>query len=566
MIESQKMVEDRGNELPITARSAEEWLLQAQRLVPSALEKAQEVKVFLTRWKTIVTKLEQVPVCLSDLSSHPCFSKNALCKEQLQGISATLRETIELAKCCLGEKYEGKLKMQSDIDSLVGKLDLSLRDCQVLVKTGVLGEATLPLTMKRSSISEAHTSIKELLARLQIGNLEAKHRALDALLRVMMEDEKNLMAVIGRSNVAALVHLLTATTSSQIREKTVTVICCLVESGICEDWLVSESVIPSLIRLAESGSQLSKEKAMISLQKLSSSPEAAHSIAEHGGTSSLVELCSYHHNLALQSSAVCTLNNISAVPDAREILAREGLIEAAIHLLEHGSSFGPKEYAAQCLQNMTSSNESFQRSVISKGGFGALLSYIESSPLPQEPAVGAVRNLVTMVSWEALLSAGLLQCLVHVIRFGSLAAQQAAASAICQVSVSGHDEAKKLIGEAGIIPLLINSLEKKSDILKEVSAQAISSLITVHQNYREVKRNDQSVPSLVQLLDPNPKNTAKKYAVLCLLRLSPNKKCRKVMVSYGAIGYLKKLKEMDVQGSKKLLERLERGRLRSLFT
>lgn len=557
------MVEDRGNELPITTRSAEEWLLQAQRLVPSALEKAREVKAFLTRWKIIVSKLEQVPLCLSDLSSHPCFSKNALCKEQLQGISVTLRESIELAECCLREKYEGKLKMQSDLNSLLAKLDLSLHDCQVLMKTGILGEATLPLTIKRSTISEVHTSIKELLARLQIGHLEAKHRALDALLGVMKEDEKNLMAVIGRSNVAALVHLLTATTSPQIREKTVTIICCLVESGICKDWLVSEGVLPSLIRLVESGSPISKERAVISLQRLSSSPEAAHSIAENGGGCPLVDLCSSHHSLPLQSSAACALKNISAVPDTREILAQEGIIEAAIHLLEHGSSLGPKEYAAQCLQNMTSSNESFQRSVISKGGFGALLSYIESSPLPQEPAVGAVRNLVGMVSREALFSAGLLPCMVHVIRFGPLAAQQAATSAICLVSA--HDEARKLIGEAGIIPLLINSLEKKSETLREVATEAISSLITVHQNYREVKKNDRSVPSLVQLLDPNPKNTSKKYAVLCLLCLSPSKKCRKVMVSYGAIGYLKKLKEMEVPGSKKLLERLERGTLRSLF-
>ncbi|OWM88242.1 uncharacterized protein LOC116202216 [Punica granatum] len=557
------MVEERENEAPIAARSADEWLLHAQELLPLALEKAREVKAFPSRWKTIISKLEQVPSCLLDLSSHPCFSKNALCKEQLQGVSATLRESMELAECCLREKHEGKLKMQSDLDLLTGKLDLNLKDCRVLVKTGVLGEATLPLSINKSSDSEVHTGIKELLARLQIGHLEAKHRALDALLGIMKEDEKNLIAVIGRSNVAALVNLLTATTSPLIREKVVTIICCLIESGSCENWLITEGVLPSLIRLVESGSPTSKEKAVISLQKLSGSPEAAHSIAEHGGTRPLIELCA-HRGLTLQSSAACTLKNISAVPEARQILAQEGLIEAMIDLLENGASFGPKECAAQCLQNITSSNENLRRSVISKGGIRALLAYINNSLLPLEPAVGAVRNLVGTVSLEGLVSAGLLPCLVHVIRFGALGAQQAATSAICRVC--GNDDAKKLIGEAGIIPLLINSLELKSDTLREVSAQAISSLITVHQNYREVKRNDKSVPNLVQQLDPNPRNTAKKYAVSCLLCLSSSKKCRKVMVSYGAIGYLKKLTEMDVPGSKKLLERLERGKFWSLFS
>jgi hypothetical protein len=37
------------------------------------------------------------------------------------------------------------------------------------------------------------------------------------------------------------------------------------------------------------------------------------------------------------------------------------------------------------------------------------------------------------------------------------------------------------------------------------------------------------------------------------------------MIAHGAIGYLKKLSEMDVAGAKKLLEKLERGKLRSLF-
>jgi hypothetical protein len=95
----------------------------------------------------IISKLERIPSCLSDLSSHPFFSKNALCKEQLQAVSKTLNEAIELADLCVKEKYEGKLRMQSDLNALLGKLDLNLRDCGLLIKTGVLGEATLPPSM-----------------------------------------------------------------------------------------------------------------------------------------------------------------------------------------------------------------------------------------------------------------------------------------------------------------------------------------------------------------------------------------------------------------------------------
>lgn len=538
--------------------STEEWLSSAQGLVPTALEKAREVEGFPGRWKMIISKLEQVPSRLSDLSSHPCFSKNALCKEQLQGVSKTLNEVIQSAELCVREKYEGKLRMQSDLDALAGKLDLNLRDCGLLIKTGVLGEVSFSSAEPEAAV---HGNLKELLARLQIGHLEAKHKALDSLVEVMKEDEKNVLAVIGRSNIAALVQLLTAT-SPRIREKTVAVICSLAESGSCENWLVSEGVLPPLIRLVESGSTVGKEKAAIALQRLSMSSETARSIVGHGGVRPLVEICRTGDSVS-QAASACTLKNISAVPEARQALAEEGIVRVMINLLDCGILLGSKEYAAECLQNLTSSNDDLKRSVISEGGIRSLLVYLDG-PLPQESAVGALRNLVGLVSMEVLISLGLLPRLVHVLKSGSIGAQQAAAAAICRICSSA--EMKRSIGEAGCIPLLVKMLEAKANSARELAAQAVSSLMTLSHNCREVKKDDKSVPSLVALLDPSPHNTAKKYAVSCLALLSSSKKCKKLMISYGAIGYLKKLTEMDIPGAKKLLERLERGKLKSLFS
>ncbi|KAJ8565419.1 hypothetical protein K7X08_007995 [Anisodus acutangulus] len=552
------MVDESGN------LSVEEWLLRAQELVPVALEKAREVKGFPGRWKIIISKLEQIPNRLSDLSSHPLFSKNALCKEQLQTVSKTLNEAAELADKCVKEKYEGKLRMQSDLDALSGRLDLNLRDCGLLIKSGVLGEVTLPSSVASTSAAPeaaVHRNLRELLARLQIGHLEAKHKALDNLLEVMKEDEKNVLAVLGRSNIAAVVQLLTAT-SPRMREKTVTVICSLAESGSCENWLVSEGVLPPLIRLVESGTTVSKEKATISLQRLSMTAETARSIVGHGGIRPLIDICRTGDSVS-QAAAACTLKSISAVPEVRQALAEGGIIKVMINLFDCGILLGSKEYAAECLQNLTSGNDDLRRSVVSEGGIRSLLAYLDG-PLPQESAVGALRNLVGSVSMDVLISLGLLPRLVHVLKSGSLGAQQAAASAVCRICAS--TEMKRLLGEAGCIPLLIKMLEAKVNGVREVAAQAIASLMSIAHNCREVKKDDKSVPNLVQLLDPAPQNTAKKYAVACLSLLSSSKKCKKLMISYGAIGYLKKLTEMDVPGAKKLLERLERGKLRSLFS
>ncbi|XP_038683227.1 uncharacterized protein LOC119983614 [Tripterygium wilfordii] len=558
------MVEDDNNEVLVDDMSTDEWLSHSQELVPVALQKAKQVKGFTGRWKIIISKLEQIPSRLSDLSSHPLFSKNALCKEQLQAVSKTLNEAIEWAELCVKEKYEGKLRMQSDLDALSGKLDLNLRDCGLLIKTGVLGEATLPLTVAgflQEPEAAMHSNIRELLARLQIGHLESKHKALDSLVEIMKEDEKHVLAVLGRSNIAALIQLLTAT-SPRIREKAVTVICSLAESGGCENWLVSEGALPPLIRLLEFGSAVGKEKATISLQRFSMSAETAREIVGNGGVRPLIEVCRTGDSVS-QAAAACSLKNISAFPEVRQTLAEEGIVKVMINLLDCGILLGSKEYAAECLQNLTASNENLRRSIISEGGIRSLLAYLDG-PLPQESAVGALRNMVGSVSTEMLVSLGFLPCLTHVLKSGSSGGQQAAASAICRVCNS--IEMKKLVGEAGCIPLLIKMLEVKSNSVREVAAQAISSLITLSMNCREVKRDDKSVPNLVQLLDPSPQNTAKKYAVSCLTSLSPSRKCKKLMISYGAIGYLKKLSEMDVPGAKKMLERLERGKLRSLFS
>jgi len=539
--------------------TAEELLERARGLVPAALDAARAATGFGGRWKAIAARLERVPACLSDLSSHPCFSKNSLCRELLQSVATTLAEAAELGARCLEPPKAGKLQMQSNLDALAGKLDLNLRDCGLLVKTGVLSDATVPTPPTEAAA--AQTDVRELLARLQIGHAEAKNRAVDGLLHALREDEKSVLSALGRGNVSALVQLLTAT-APKTREKAATVLCLLAESGSCEGLLVSEGALPPLIRLAESGSLVGREKAVITLQRLSMSPEIARAIVGHSGVRPLIEICQTGDSIS-QSAAAGTLKNLSAVPEVRQALAEEGIVRVMISLLDHGVVLGSKEYAAECLQNYTSSNDSLRRSVVSEGALPSLLAYLDC-PLPQESAVGALRNLVSAVSPDNLVTLGVLPRLAHVLRDGSVGAQQAAAAAICRISSS--PDMKRLVGDHGCMPLLVRLLEAKSNGAREVAAQATATLMSCPANTRDVKKDEKSVPNLVQLLDPSPGNTAKKYAISCLLSLSASKRCKKLMIAHGAIGYLKKLSEMDVAGAKKLLEKLERGKLRNLFS
>ncbi|CAN7116122.1 unnamed protein product, partial [Brassica rapa subsp. narinosa] len=486
---------------------------------------------FRKKWRVIISRLEKVPTCLSDFSSHPCFSKNTLCKEQIQAVLQTLKEANELANVCVQETQEGKLKMQSDLDSLSAKIDLSLKDCGLLMRTDVLGEVTQSI------------QVRELLARLQIGHLESKRKALEQLVEIMKDDEKAVITALVRTNVASLVQLMTATSLS-VRENAVTVICSLAESEKCENWLVSENALPPLVRLLESGSHVAKERAVMTLQILSFSSETSRLIVGHGGVSPLIKICKTGDSVS-QAASACTLKNISSVPEVRQNLAEEGIVKLMINLLNCGVLMGSKEYAAECLQNLTLSNEALRRLVVSENGVQTLLAYLDA-PLPQEAGVTAIRNLVGSVSVETYFK--IVPCLVHVLE------------------IATSNETKRMIGESGCIPLLIRMLEVKENGAREVAAQAIASLVTVPRNCREVKRDEKGVMSLVMLLEPSPSNSAKKYAVSVLAALCSSKKCKKQMVSGGAVGYLNKLSELEVPGSKKLLERIEKGKLKSFFS
>ncbi|KQK23983.1 uncharacterized protein LOC100846680 [Brachypodium distachyon] len=572
--------------------TAEQLLARVTAMVPAALDAARGAAGFPGRWKAIAAKLGALPARLSDLSSHPCFARNALCRELVLSVAATLAEASALAEASCRGPGAGKLRTQSAMDALGCKLDAALRDCALLVRTGVLSDAAAALVSSSSSSSSPApvADVRELLARLQIGhycNGEAKTRAVDGLLDAMDKDEKSVVSVLGRAHAAALVQLLSASAAATVREKAATVVSRLAESSDgCGAMLVSEGALPPLIRLAGS-SAMGREKAALTLQRLSGSHEISIAIAGHGGARTLLEICHCHtdgehslHSTVAQSAAAGALRNLSAVPELRRQLAEDGIVRAMIALLgSSGAAQLAKEHAADCLQNLTSDghgndSDSFKRAVVSSGGARSLLLYLDA-PLPHEAAVTALRNVAGMLSPHAIVSLGVLPRLAHALKAGSPGAQQAAADAISTIIVSGGGNGNgKVISEENsraIVPPLVRMLEAKSGGAREAAARALAGLACCcGHGVRELRKDEKGVPALVQLLDRSPLNAAaREHAVACLLALSPAKRCRRLMVSHGAIGYLKqKLPEAEAAaGAGKLLERLEeRGKLRSLFS
>nr|CAB3501769.1 unnamed protein product [Digitaria exilis] len=131
---------------------------------------------------------------------------------------------------------------------------------------------------------------------------------------------------------------------------------------------------------------------------------------ENGCSTELVKFCKkWRGNARAQgagdsishSAVAVALMNISAGREVRQALAEERIVRVMVNLLDCGAV--AKEHAAECLQNMTWSNDGLQRAVVPEGGLRSLLLYLGGSLPPPESAVATHWNLVGAVSPDSLV-------------------------------------------------------------------------------------------------------------------------------------------------------------------
>ena len=69
----------------------------------------------------------------------------------------------------------------------------------------VLSDPTAPATQAEATVAAGGelTDVRELLARLQIGHAEAKHRAVDGWLDALRENEESVLSALGHPGAAA---------------------------------------------------------------------------------------------------------------------------------------------------------------------------------------------------------------------------------------------------------------------------------------------------------------------------------------------------------------------------
>ncbi|KVH98127.1 vacuolar protein 8-like [Cynara cardunculus var. scolymus] len=534
---------------------------QTLQVIESLIHSISHTQSFKGKWSLMETKLSDLKTQLSDVSDFP---PNSISADLRHALFRTLSDALSLSLTCHSPNLPaGKLKTQNDVDSISAKLDNHIRDWEVITRSGVLHDDVVPSPVSRESV---RVESRNLITRLQIGSGESRNSALDSLLRLIGEDDKNVIIAVAQGVVPVLVRLLDSGSSPEIIEKTVTAIARVSTINSSTKVLMAEGLLllHYLIRVLDSGTGIAIEKACITLQALTLSKENATAIGSRGGISSLLEI-SQSGTPSSQAAAAAVLRNLAIFSDTRDNFMEEHAISVLLTLASSGTAMA-QEYSISCLSNLVKEDDDMKLLIARKGGIGSLKNFWDSAIVGRslEVAVEFLSNLASDQRLvEFIILNDFLNRLIIVLNCGVLGVRIHAAEAIFKIGY--NTKTRKELGENGFIPPLIRMLDGKAIEEIEASSKALSTILIHPENRRIYRKEQKGIMSAVRLLDSSITNLDKKYAVSILMSLTHSMKCRKEMVKSGVLLHLQKLVEMDVEGAKKLQEVINGRKLWGVF-
>ncbi|KAL5700062.1 hypothetical protein ACHQM5_025561 [Ranunculus cassubicifolius] len=531
------------------------------------------VKSFLTRWQILRTKLTHLQSSITQIADSTHWSENSLLLDLLPHLLSSLQNIQSICQQCQieGSSGGGKLRMQSDIDMGSSAISSHLHDLDLLIKSGVLRQSNAIVLSQPgpgSSKEDLGFFVKDLFARLQIGGLEFKKKALDSLLDLLKEDDKAAILVAKEGDMRYLIHLLDSNHHSSVREQAAIAVSILANaSDSSRNCVFEEGGLGPLLRLLESGSLGLKEKAAMAIEAITSDPENAWAVSAYGGVAILIDACRSGSPVT-QSYAAGSIKNVAPVEDIRIALREEDAVPVLVQLLSSNNS-STQEKSANSLWVLASASEDFRDSILKEGALQKLLYLLQESSNPDtlEHVLRAIYALSVSISSLKMLSSStpFLSQLAEFIKHGNPTAQQISASILANLSISDSNKRSMSACMGSLVKMMEAS---KPGGLQETASRALVSLLSIGSNRKELVRDEKSMLKLVQMLDPKLELVSKKFpvCVISAILAGGSNGCRKRLVSTQAYAHLQKLSDMEVAGAKKALQRLTGSRLKNIFS
>ncbi|KAL6594273.1 hypothetical protein ACP70R_048466 [Stipagrostis hirtigluma subsp. patula] len=557
-------------------------------LLPPLLLAAASARALHARWRALHATLLALQSSLA--AAPPSAPAHPLFADLVAALLPALRSLHALSARCQDPALPGgRLRLQSDLDMAAASLSLLLHDLSLLLRSGLLAAAADPSASSPSAIvlqvppaaaprADKSLFVRDAFARLQIGGLDLKLKALASLLDLLAADDPaadTAQVVAADGDVAALLRLLDASSHSALCDRAVAAVASLTTACAASRRVVfEEGGLGPLLRVLDSGSApATRERAAAAIEAITADAGSAWALSAYGGVSILVNACRPGSGSpAVQAFAVAALKNVSSIDDVRAALVEEGGLPVLVDLLASGTAATQKS-AALCIWSLASMGDlETQNQIVQEGVLPPLMQalHVASDQDLQDSVLRAIHALAPVPAAARTLCSSPLffaQLTDLICRCGSILLQQMAADMVADLAPTVSDDTKRCM--APCIGTLVKMMEvAKPATVQESAGRALLALLTLKCNRKGFVRDEKSVTRLVQMLDPRNEEIDKKYPVSIFLALAMGggNGTRRRLVDAGSCQHLQKLADAEVPGAKKALQRISSNRLKSLLS
>ncbi|XP_071720812.1 uncharacterized protein [Rutidosis leptorrhynchoides] len=556
------LVSEMSPEKSELAKNSRFWRSADQ--ISSLITLSHSIKVFLSRWNLIRTKLNEIlPILVGFPPEFQDSGDNSTLSGVIEGIEETVLFTTKLAQKCIDQSYNGKLLMQSDLDIISVKLYKHIQ-CLYEYKSSCysIGDTAIVVSKPgpNSSKDDVRFYVKDLISRFKIGNNEMKKQALICF----NEDEMFLKIAM---EIEGFVHVLIELLSINNKDlgiqeevlKSIDVICKFDEFIRV---LVSIGVIGSLIRVLEGGSYLSKCLSTRCLMKCTAESENAWSVSAHGGVTSLLRISASENDSSgeLVGLACGVLKNLVGVYEIKRFIVEEGALTIFVNLVKSRNEVSQIS-AIEFLQTIAFGDQLVADSIVNEGGIRVLVHVLDPklsfSSKTRETSIRAIMSLCSdSTGLDRLLSYGFMNHILYFLHKGDISVQESSLKAAFWLS-GVSDDFKKAMGEAGFMQEVVKLVTAKSFEVREMAFRTLSNLVSIPKNRKRFVENDQNVSLLMQSIDQEEGNLSHKKLLLpIIMSLSGCNSGRKKILNSGYLKNIEKLADEEVSDARKIVKNL----------
>ncbi|XP_020256434.1 vacuolar protein 8 isoform X3 [Asparagus officinalis] len=550
-------------------------LQQASALIDALISSSYSVPSFAGKWQSIREKLGKLNSGLSpvDTSSKGIPELDIL----LQSLIATVNQTQLLSDDCSNESYRGgKLRLRSDLDMIIAKLNLHIKHLDEIYASGILTRSRAIILSKPGAAAtreDMRLYAKDLFSRLRIGGLELRVRALAELNDILSVDEKyvKIVATEVDDGISILITLLELVDLG-IQEEALEAVLMIAGFESYRGNLAICGIIGPLVRLLESGSELGKLRAGKILQRMTHNSDNSWSVSGQGGVNTLLKICSsVNSSKELVVLACGILRNISVVVEIKRFMVDEGAISVFANLVSSKEE-AIQIQAIEFLAYLAYEDEAIKQKLIRERVIESLVHVLDPNSSYSSKTREVVLRAIESCCFSStnvvniLMSSGYVNKLLFFLRNGEISIQESALKATSKLS-GVSEEARRVMGDLGFMPELVKLLDTKSFEVREMAAESLCNLISIQKNRKKFVQEDHNVSKILQLLNPEEEKpvATKKLLLSALLALTESNSCRRKIVASGYIKNVEKLAENDVFEAKKIMKKLSTNRFRSIL-